>query len=81
MHRAHAARLLTTPSCQPSPPQELTSRDRSQATNLAASLAAAAPEWAAELQAMLASGSKVGLAGWEGGCRRKGALPGCHLGH
>lgn len=39
--------------------QELTPRDRSQATNLAASLAAAAPEWAAELQAMLASGSKV----------------------
>ncbi|PRW59963.1 Meiotic recombination SPO11-2 [Chlorella sorokiniana] len=39
--------------------QELTARDRSQATNLAASLATAAPEWAAELQAMLASGSKA----------------------
>ncbi|KAI7841933.1 hypothetical protein COHA_004460 [Chlorella ohadii] len=39
--------------------QELTARDRSQATNLAASLATPAPEWAAELQAMLASGSKA----------------------
>ena len=50
------------PHSQPAAhPQELTPRDRSQATNLAASLATAAPEWAAELQAMLASGSKVGF--------------------
>ena len=39
--------------------QELTSRDRAQAGNLAASLAAACPLWAAELQTMLASGSKA----------------------
>lgn len=55
----HIRCLLTPAANKLRALQELTPRDRSQATNLAASLAAAAPEWAAELQAMLASGSKV----------------------
>lgn len=41
--------------------QELTPRDRSLAANLTASLQATAPEWAAEVQAMLASGRKAEL--------------------
>ena len=49
------------------PPQDLTPRDRTIAANLAATLDEAAPEWAAELRAMLASGSKAELEALESG--------------
>lgn len=48
-----------SPSATHPAPQDLTARDRAQATNLITALGEACPEWAAELQAMLASGSKA----------------------
>lgn len=43
------------------PQQELTSRDRSQAANLADTLEHACPAWAEELRQMLGSGAKADL--------------------
>lgn len=45
----------------PTQSQELTPRDQTIAANLAASLSEATPGWAAELCAMLSSGSKAEL--------------------
>lgn len=47
--------------CPVAPKQELTARDRAQATNLAATLGQACPAWAEELRQMLGSGTKAEL--------------------